>query len=106
MTYSARQKVVEITPEGFRSEDPMTAIEATAPRAPAFAPQNGKRTAYCHQQAAECASVATTVISDEIRQAYLNIEQAWLHLAPGIDSRQKVEPTARHSLSAPTSAGN
>ena len=45
----------------------------------------GKRTAYCHQQAAECASAATTAILGEVRQAYLNIEQAWLQLAPDID---------------------
>jgi hypothetical protein len=53
--------------------------EARAPRA------TGKRTAYCHQQAAECALAATTAILGEVRQAYLNIEQAWLQLAPDID---------------------
>jgi hypothetical protein len=46
----------------------------------------GKRTAYCRQQAAECAIAATTAILDEARQAYLNIEQAWLQLAPEINS--------------------
>ena len=45
-----------------------------------------KRTAYCEQQAAESALAATTAILPEIREAYLNIERAWLHLAPGIDS--------------------
>jgi hypothetical protein len=45
-----------------------------------------KRTAYCRQQAAECALVATTAILGEIREAYLDIEQAWLQLAPDIDS--------------------
>jgi hypothetical protein len=45
----------------------------------------GKRTAYCHQQAAECGLAATTAILGEVRQAYLNIEQAWLQLAPDID---------------------
>jgi hypothetical protein len=28
---------------------------------------------------------ATTAILGEVRQAYLNIEQAWLQLAPDID---------------------
>jgi hypothetical protein len=46
----------------------------------------GKRTAYCRQQAAECALAATTAILGEVRQAYLNIEQAWLQLAPDINS--------------------
>jgi hypothetical protein len=54
-------------------------MEAGATRA------TGKRTAYCHQQAAECALAATTAILGEVRQAYLNIEQAWLQLAPDID---------------------
>jgi hypothetical protein len=45
-----------------------------------------KRTAYCRQQAAECALAATTAILGEVRQAYLNIEQAWLELAPDINS--------------------
>jgi hypothetical protein len=44
-----------------------------------------KRTVYCRQQAAECALAATTAILGEVRQAYLNIEQAWLQLAPDID---------------------
>jgi hypothetical protein len=43
-----------------------------------------KRTAYCRQQAAECASAATIAILSDVRQAYLNIEQAWLQLAPDI----------------------
>jgi hypothetical protein len=46
----------------------------------------GKRSAYCRQQAAECAMAATTAILGEVRQAYLNIEQAWLQLAPDINS--------------------
>jgi hypothetical protein len=49
----------------------------------------GKRTAYCRQQAAECALAATTAILGEVRQAYLNIEQAWLQLAPDINSYSK-----------------
>ena len=44
-----------------------------------------RRTAYCRQQAVESALAATTAILGEVRQAYLNIEQAWLQLAPDID---------------------
>ena len=43
------------------------------------------RSAHCRQQAAACASAATAAILGEARQAYLNIEQAWLQLAPDID---------------------
>jgi hypothetical protein len=38
-----------------------------------------KRTAYYRRQAAECELAGTT--ANEIREAYLNIEQAWLQLA-------------------------
>ena len=84
-----KAEIVEITREGFQSEDPMTPIEATIPEAPAVTPRADKRTTYCHQQAAECALAATTVVSGEIKEAYLNIERAWLQLAPEIDSRRK-----------------
>jgi hypothetical protein len=46
------------------------------------------RKSYCQQQAAECASAATTTALSEVRNAYLNMEQAWLQLAPDIDSNQ------------------
>jgi hypothetical protein len=87
-SYSARSKIVEITREGFQSEDLMTPIDATVPE-PAITPRADKRATYCHQQAAECALAATTVVSGEIKEAYLNIERAWLQLAPEIDSRRK-----------------
>ena len=65
--------------DGFRMETPIEANISITPLA-------NKRTAYCEQQAAESALAATTAILPEIREAYLNIERAWLHLAPGIDS--------------------
>ena len=65
--------------DGFRMETPIEANISITPLA-------NKRTAYCEQQAAECALVATTAILPEIREAYLNIERAWLHLAPEMDS--------------------
>jgi len=84
-----KAEIVEMTREGFQSEDPITPIEATIPEAAAVSPRADKRTTYCHQQAAECALAATTVVSGEIRAAYLNIERAWLQLAPEIDSTRK-----------------
>ena len=68
--------------DGFRMETPIEANISIMPLA-------NKRTAYCEQQAAECALAATTAILPEIREAYLNIERAWLQLAPEIDSRRK-----------------
>jgi hypothetical protein len=61
-------------------------MEAAIPKeAGATRPANN-RIAYCRRQAAECALAATTAKLGEIREAYLNIEQAWLQLAPDIDS--------------------
>jgi hypothetical protein len=64
-------------------------MEAPIPKEKGATRAAGNRTAYCHQQAAECASAATTAILGEVRQAYLNIEQAWLQLAPYINSDSK-----------------
>ena len=88
-SYSARSKSVETTREGFQSEDLTAPMETTIPEAPAITPRADRRATYCHQQAAECALAATTVVSGEIKEAYLNIERAWLQLAPEIDSRRK-----------------
>jgi hypothetical protein len=38
---------------------------------------------------------ATTAILPEIREAYLNIERAWLHLAPEIDSSRSFLSASR-----------
>jgi hypothetical protein len=63
----------------------------------------GTRTAYCRQQAAESAMAATTAILGEVRQAYLDIEQAWLQLAPDINSDSK--KAARQSTAAECEGG-
>jgi hypothetical protein len=60
-------------------------MESAIPKEAGATPPTEKRTAYCRQQAAKCALAAATAILDEVRQAYLNIEQAWLQLAPDID---------------------
>lgn len=39
-------------------------------------------TAYCRQQASACAAAALTAAIAEIKQAYLDLEQGWLSLAP------------------------
>jgi hypothetical protein len=58
----------------------------------------GNRTTYCRQQAAECALAATTAILGEVRQAYLNIERAWLQLAPDINSDSVRKKAARRFI--------
>jgi hypothetical protein len=72
-------------------------MEAAISKEISATPAAGKRTAYCRQQAAECALAATTAILGEVRQAYLNIEQAWLQLAPDINSNSNREKAARPS---------
>jgi hypothetical protein len=72
-------------------------MEAPLPKETGATRAAGKRTAYCRQQAAECALAATTAILGEVRQAYLNIEQAWLQLAPDINSETDRKKAARPS---------
>jgi len=72
-------------------------MEAPIPKEKGATRAAGDRTAYCHQQAAECALAATTAILGEVRQAYLNIEQAWLQLAPDINSDRDRKKAARLS---------
>lgn len=40
------------------------------------------RTAYYRRQASACATAALTTVISEVRQAYLDLEQGWLCLAP------------------------
>ena len=68
-------------------------------------PRRATRTAYCRQQATECASAATTTTIAEIREAYLNMEQAWLQLAPDVASNQLPPGPAQSDL-APSKADN
>lgn len=44
--------------------------------------KEAERTAYYRRQAAACATAALTTAIAEIKQAYLDLEQAWLCLAP------------------------
>jgi hypothetical protein len=48
------------------------------------------RTLYCRQQAAECASAAAMTSLPEVRDAYLNMERAWLELAPELEGVEKL----------------
>jgi hypothetical protein len=68
-------------------------------------PRSTTRTAYCHQQAAECASAATTTAVAEIREAYLNMQQAWLQLAPDVESNQPSLSVAQSDV-LPSKANN
>jgi hypothetical protein len=39
-------------------------------------------TTHCRRQAAECGKRASEATLAEIREAYVNLKQGWLHLAP------------------------
>jgi hypothetical protein len=47
------------------------------------------QTTYCHRQAAECARAALEATLAEVREAYVSLEQGWLHLAPETSDNQK-----------------
>jgi hypothetical protein len=48
-------------------------------------PRSSQRTEYCQKQAAECAAAASAAAMPDVKEAYLNLEQGWLQLAPEID---------------------
>ena len=41
-----------------------------------------RRTEYCRKQAEECAAAAAASPLADVKEAYLNLELAWLQLAP------------------------
>ena len=45
-------------------------------------PHHAERSTQCRRQAAECAQAASHTGIAEVKEAYLNLEQAWLQLAP------------------------
>ena len=56
--------------------------------------KEAERTAYYRRQAAACATAALTTAIAEIKQAYLDLEQGWLCLAPKAAPADQVGPTA------------
>lgn len=66
-----------------------------------------ERTAYYRQQASACATAALTTAIAELRQAYLDLEQGWLCLAPKIEAslNDQVDPVpGRHPETKPIHA--
>lgn len=51
-----------------------------------------ERTAYYRRQAFACATAALTTAIAEIKQAYLDLEQGWLCLAPKAVLDDRVDP--------------
>jgi hypothetical protein len=47
---------------------------------------DAEQTAYYRQQASSCATAALTTAIDEVKQAYLDLEQGWLCLAPKVET--------------------
>lgn len=48
--------------------------------------KDSERTAYYRQQASWCATAAVTAAVAEVKQAYLDLEQGWLCLAPKVET--------------------
>lgn len=69
-----------------------------------------ERTAYCHTRAAECARAAMEKTMAELKDAYINLEQGWLLLAPELGDDRKpqpgVEPTERPPGTMPARSRN
>jgi hypothetical protein len=54
--------------------------------------KDAKQTAYCRQQALACANAALSTAIGEVKEAYLNLEQGWLCLAPRLRQTPTVFP--------------
>jgi hypothetical protein len=52
--------------------------------------KDAERGVYYRQQASVCATAALTTASAEVKQAYLDLEQGWLCLAPKVDENSVV----------------
>lgn len=63
------------------------------------------RSAYYRKQASACATAALSVAAAEVRQAYLDLEQGWLCLAPKVAESAIVlaSPDAANSADPPQS---
>jgi hypothetical protein len=49
--------------------------------------KDAKQTAYYRRQAYACATAASATAIAEVKEAYLNLEQGWLCLAPKVEER-------------------
>lgn len=54
------------------------------------------RTAYCQRQASACAKAAISTAVAEVKQAYLDLEQGWLCLAPKLAA--STDPAANSEI--------
>jgi hypothetical protein len=59
-----------------------------------------ERTAYYRQQASVCSTAALTTTIAEVRQAYLELEQGWLCLAPKSENSSTVSAEPNATLDA------
>jgi hypothetical protein len=48
--------------------------------------KDAEQTAYYRRQASACATAALATANAEVKEAYLNLEQGWLCLAPKADT--------------------
>ena len=63
---------------------------------------NAKRAAYYRQQASACATAALATVIAEVRQAYLDLEQGWLCLAPKAEESSVVSALVKNADDADT----
>ncbi len=61
---------------------------------------DAKRTAHYRQEASACSAAALTTTVAEIKQAYLDLEQGWLCLAPKPENSSVVSAEPNTALDA------
>jgi hypothetical protein len=55
-------------------------------------PSQDARTAFCLDQAKRCAKAASSASAAELKEAYANLRQGWLHLAPPLEAGESPDP--------------
>jgi hypothetical protein len=56
--------------------------------------------AYYRRQASECAAAASATSVAEVKQAYIDLEQGWLSLAPKGNERSAISSKPAHAAEA------
>lgn len=70
--------------------------------------KDAERTTHYRREASACAAAALTTAIAEVKQAYLELEQGWLSLAPKSDGSRAgpIDAVTGHDHAQPSQDGN
>lgn len=59
-------------------------------------PRLREKNEYCREQAAVCATAAIATVLPDVKEAYLNLEEAWLQLAQEFEEMPEMPIASEH----------